>query len=103
MSALIQFDSKTVDRARNKVNNEIYLEGLRQSQLWGMDFDQLNTPNDWATFITYYASRAAYDGRDRKCTPQSFRDNMKKVAALAQSAMIMIDLMDRCAPRHYET
>ena len=103
MSALIQFDSKTVDEARDKVNNEIYLEGLRQSQLWGMDFDQLNTPNDWVAFITYYAGIAAYDGRNRKYTPQSFRDNMKKVAALAQSAMIMIDLMDRCAPRHYET
>lgn len=75
---------------------------LRAIDLWGIDFDDKNTANDWVAFITYYASTGAYSGRQEKYTPENFRKCLSKAAGLCLAAMLAIDRNGNCAPRHYE-
>lgn len=84
------------------IAKEVQQERDRQVRLWGLKFDAKNTPNDWAAYIINYVAKATYAGRDEVFTPEQFRANMMKVAAIAQAAVLMIDLNGGCAPRHYE-
>lgn len=84
------------------IAKEVQQERDRQFRLWGDDFDKKNTPNDWAAYIINYVAKATYAGRDEEFTSEQFRENMMKVAALAQGAVLMIDLHGKCADRHYE-
>ncbi|MCK5604263.1 hypothetical protein KAR91_20410 [Candidatus Pacearchaeota archaeon] len=86
----------------NDIANEVRKERDRQIRLWGTKFDAKNTANDWAAYIINYVAKATYAGRDETFSPRDFRINMMKVAALAQAAVLMIDLNGGCAPRHYE-
>ena len=70
-------------------------ERNRQQTLWRNDFDNLNTVNDWATFITRYANYATTGER-------SFHDAMVKVAAIALAAVETYDRNGGLAPCHYE-
>ena len=64
------------------IYNEIENERNYQIGRWGVEFDRLNTRNDWATFICFYATRGA-------------------VAALCVAAIERIDAGE-VAPRHYD-
>jgi len=81
---------------------EIDKEVSRQIKLWGFDFDDKNTANDWCSYICNYVAAGAYAGRNEEYTPEKFRKNLKKAACLCISAMLTIDRNGDCAPRHYE-
>lgn len=81
---------------------EIANERARQDALWGNDFDDKNTANDWGQFIVNYLGKATYDGRKKEYSPEKFRKNMLIVATLAVAAVEAVDRNGDCAPRHYE-
>jgi len=94
---------KSVGGYIRDISKEVRTEQDKAFRRWGDDFDKLNTPNDWHAFIGYYLGQATMDwAPDKDWTPAVFRENMKKVAALAQAAMLMVDLHGGCAPPHYE-
>jgi len=95
-------DETEVDADVDGISQEVRAERIRQIKLWGTEFDAKNTANDWAAYLINYISKATYVRRDEKYTPESFRANMLKVAALAQAAVLIIDRNGCCAPRHYE-
>ena len=84
------------------IAREVQIERERQIRLWGIEFDAKNTPNDWAAYIINYVAKATYAGRHEQFTNEQFRASMLKVSALAQGAVLMIDLNGKCADRHYE-
>ena len=65
-----------------------------QDNKWGAEFDLLNTPNDWVSYITSYTSKAVTLPWDR----ETFRKNILKVATLAVAVLER----DTYAPRHYD-
>lgn len=71
-------------------------ERLRQDNLWGDEFDQKNTYNDWHVYVARYISHAM------RSNAQDYQMNMVKAAAICQAAVLMIDRYGKCAPRHYE-
>ena len=81
---------------------EIAEERVRQVKLWGNDFDNKNTANDWAAYICNYVTSGAYAGREAKYTPEGFRTCLLKAATLCVAAVEAIDRNGDCAPRHYE-
>lgn len=84
------------------VETEVHLAVTRAIEMWGTEFDDKNTPNDWAAYICNYVAAGAYDGRQEKYTPERFRKHLAKAAGLCISAMLAIDRNGICAPRHYE-
>ena len=81
---------------------EIAEERARQVKLWGNDFDDKNTANDWVAYVCNYVAAGAYVGRQEKYTPKRFREHLAKAAGLCISAMLAIDRNGDCTPRHYE-
>lgn len=75
----------------NEVLMEIAQERQRQKDLaHGGDteaFDKANSRNDWVSYITAYAGRAADKCPRNERDKCDFRDVMKKVAALAVAAI----------------
>jgi hypothetical protein len=55
------------------------------------EFDKTNSKNDWVSYITAYAGRAADKVKRNETEGQKFRDNMVKVGALAQAAVEAYD------------
>lgn len=81
---------------------DIEAEVTRQLKLWGTEFDDKNTANDWCAYICNYVASGAYNGRQEKYTPERFQKHLKKAAALCVSAIVTIARNNDCAPRHYE-
>lgn len=81
---------------------EIESEVIRQLELWGTKFDDKNTANDWAAYIMNYVSKATYSGRKEEYSPEKFKENIKKAAAICVSAIAAVERNGDCAPRHYE-
>ena len=77
-------------------------ETFNQLKLWGTDFDDKNTANDWVAYITNYLASGAYSGRKELYTPEKFKGALVKAAALCVSAIASINRNGDCAPRHYE-
>lgn len=69
-----------------------------QKTIWGKEFDDKNTVNDWVTYIVHYASKAAMDSK----TVDKQREAMVKTATLAISAVQAFDRNNEFADRHYE-
>lgn len=88
---------------REQIIDAIMVERLRQQELWGNDFDDLNTPNDWVAYIVNYVATGAYDGRDKKYSPVKFREHLVKAATICVAAIETIDRNRDCAPRHYDS
>lgn len=91
-----------VPQEEGTVLDEVFSERMRQMRLWGNDFDDKNTANDWASYIMNYVAKGAYAGRQETYTPAKFRECLKKAATLCIAAMEAIDRNGDCAPRHYE-
>lgn len=83
-------------RAADGVVAEIMAERRRQDEMWGDEFDQKNTANDWHAYVSHYMSLAM------RSNAQDYCINMVKAAGIAQAAILMIDRYGQCAPRHYE-
>lgn len=81
---------------------EIEKERVRQRDLWGNDFDDKNTANDWAAYISNWVNVGAYSRRLEQFTSERFREHLIKAAALCIAAIEAIDRNGQCAPRHYE-
>ncbi len=85
---------------REQIFEEINKEREYQDQKWGSEFDDRNTVNDWATYISIYAGHAADMGNIHDIEQQ--RLHMLKVASLAVAALETFDRNNGFAPRHYE-
>lgn len=86
----------------SRIVDEIESEVIRQLELWGTEFDDKNTANDWSAYVTNYVAKATYSGRQEEYSPEKFKENMKKAAAICVSAIAAIERNGDCAPRHYE-
>lgn len=84
------------------VIDEVCQERQRQVDLWGNDFDDKNTANDWHAYVSHYLGNATYSGRHEEYSSEKFRENMKKAATICIAAIEAIDRNGDCAPRHYE-
>lgn len=85
-----------------EVINETQKQFERAVELWGFNFDDKNTANDWTAYICYYVTSGAYSGRQEAYTPKKFREHLAKAAGLCLAGMLAIDRNSDCAPRHYE-
>lgn len=88
---------------RADILEAISKERKRQDRLWGSEFDDKNTPNDWVAYITNYVAAGAYDGRHEKFTVEGFRANLLKAATVCVAAVETIDRNNgKLAKRHYD-
>ncbi len=89
------FDPKV---SREGIFQEVLNERESQDQKWGHAFDDRNTANDWAKYISDYAGGAA----PLKFSAANFRRKMVQVAALAFAAIETLERNGSIAPRHYD-
>ena len=88
---------------RCKVLAEVDYERQRQQELWGNDFDDLNTTNDWVAYICRYAAEGGYAGRKGEYTVARFRSFLVRAAALCCAAIETIDRNGgKLIHRHYD-
>ncbi|KKN77452.1 hypothetical protein LCGC14_0360110 [marine sediment metagenome] len=88
--------------SREQILNGISVERNRQDGLWGNDFDDKNTPNDWVAYVNNYLAQGAYDGRSEEYTVEKFRIALVKAATICVAAIEAIDRNGKCADRHYD-
>jgi hypothetical protein len=69
---------------------EVQAERDYQTGKWGTSFDDQNTPHQWMAYISSYGSRHLA-GNPALVDRAAFREDMKKVAALAVAAMEAFD------------
>lgn len=79
---------------QEKVFELIRIERRYQDGLWGKDFDDKNTPNDWVAYIAHYLGKAVLFPFNK----DKFRNALIKVAALAVAILEREDY----ASRHYD-
>jgi len=73
-----------------RIFDEVDAERDEQDTKWGADFDDRNTPYNWAAYIGQYSTRHLI-GDPRQVSEATFRADMVKVAALAIAAIESID------------
>lgn len=96
-------EAKTDDDIRSNILDQIDAERLRQQELWGNDFDDLNTANDWIAYICRYAAEGGYSGREKKYTVSRFRSFLVRCAAICCAAIETIDRNGgKLIHRHYD-
>lgn len=76
---------------------QVKAEMYYQESKWGTEFDDKNTPNDWASYFLPYISASCTQEIDLRKRCQA----LIKVAALAVSA-IMAQERVGIVPRHYD-
>lgn len=79
---------------RPEIFDAVETERAYQESKWGDTFDQLNTPNDWVTYIAKYLGQAVTLPWNRDI----FRTGLLKVMALCCAALER----ESYAPRHYD-
>jgi hypothetical protein len=84
---------------RQQIFDAISKERAYQDVLWGPTFDDYNTADDWATFITYYVTRSLVS---KKFDQDKFVVDLIKVAALAVAAIETCNRTRNFSPRHWE-
>jgi hypothetical protein len=84
---------------RDEIFTAIAAERNYQDSVWGTDFDDKNTPNDWVSYFPKYIARAC----TVEVTTQDFRSAMIKTAALAVAALEALERNDgELIKRHYD-
>jgi hypothetical protein len=83
---------------RAAILNELSRERDRQDTLWGHDFDDKNTLNDWISYITRYAGAAGSAAK----TPNAQRAFMFKATTIGLAALEAFGRNKGFPPRHYE-
>jgi hypothetical protein len=68
------------------VYDEVRAERAAQEARWGNEFDDKNTPYNWAAYLGQYATRSLI-GDPMQVARDKFRADMVKVAALAVAAI----------------
>lgn len=83
---------RPVSQVRQQALNDIYDERLQHQseQLDWSKLDEINTRNDFVSYIVAYAGRAANCGRNQDPT-LDFREMMVKVGALSLAAIEAYD------------
>jgi hypothetical protein len=81
---------------KEDVFDRITVERNYQDAKWGNEFDDKNTPSDWASFITYYATRSLLN--NQYFDLDNYLSDIVKVAALA----VAILEREKVAPRHWD-
>lgn len=84
--------------ARKEIFEAISAERDYQDGVWGTKFDDKNTPNDWATFLTQYAGKVA----PLQMETEVYRKNLVKVAAIAVAALEALERTGAPVKRHYD-
>ncbi len=97
---------------RTAIFDEIDTERKRQDGDMGHEFDDMNTPNDWVTFITRFLAIATDDSLGKVVqrynrepmldSDKRYRLNMLKTAAVCVSALEAFDRAQGTIARHYE-
>ncbi|KKN03282.1 hypothetical protein LCGC14_1109180 [marine sediment metagenome] len=88
---------------RTAIFDEIDAERKRQQEIWGDEFDDKNTPNDWLAFVTRYAARAAHLATVKSTeTNEAYRSDLIKAATVCVAALEAYDRQQGIVPRHYE-
>ena len=91
---------------RTAIFDEIDTERKRQDDLWGHEFNDKNTPNDWVTFIVRYLSIAADDRPLKREGGRGYaihyRLNLIKAATIVVAALEAYDRQQGTVRRHYE-
>jgi len=92
------------DDARDSIMEAVKAERARAHAMWGDEFDNKNTPNDWCAFVCRYAGEAIkMDRESKQFDVKRFKDNMAKVAGLAVAALEAVERTHgRLAKRHYD-
>lgn len=80
---------------RAEIFIKIDAERSYQEQKWGNEFDNLNTPNDWVSYLTKYLGKSV-NSHAKDCA--DFRGNILKVATMC----VAILEREQYAPRHYD-
>ena len=85
---------------------QVDFENLRNAieaaeKRWSHNFDDLNTLNDWNTYVGIYMARAT--AMENKDNPGIVYDALIKAAGLALSAAARLDGGLPMAPRHYDS
>lgn len=83
---------------REAIFDEINTERDRQNEMWGSDFDDKNTINDWTSYICRYVCNASRD----HCLPDQGRVFLLKAATLCVAAIETLDRNEKFALRHYD-
>ena len=83
--------------SREHILTEIDVERSRQDELWGHEFDDKNTINDFGSYITRYVSEATFAD-----SPERQREQLIKVAALSIATLEAFDRNNGFARRHYD-
>lgn len=91
-----EITEQCIEFTRNGIDMEPIIDAIlderkRQDDLWGKEFDDINTPNDWVAYITRYVSDGAYNGKDNKFDINHFRKRLVQSAALCVAAIESID------------
>ena len=77
---------------RTAIFDEIGTERKRQQKVWGNEFDDKNTPNDWLAFITRYAARAAHLATVKSTeTNEAYCSDLLKAATVCVAALEAFD------------
>lgn len=79
---------------REDIFRQIEMERDYQNARWGEDFDNLNTPNDWVSYIAKYLGNAV----TMPWNAEAFRRALLKVATLCVAALER----ENYPPRHYD-
>lgn len=80
-----------------EVADEVVSEVIRARAMWGTEFDEKNTLNDWVAFVNIYLANASKMG----ATSDEVKKGLRKAAGLVLSALYMAE-NDILAPRHYD-
>ena len=88
-----------ITEARTKILTEIDTEQAYALTQWGEKFDEENTINDWAAYITKYVGNAI--DFLNVGNPEQQKIKLIKAANLAINAAAHIEA-GKVAPRHYD-
>lgn len=81
----------------DEIFDQIRKERECQNAKWGVAFDDKNTANDWSSYVTRYNGNASF-----AATPNEWRTQVVKVAALAVAALEAFDRNGGLPGRHYD-
>ena len=82
----------------DEIFNDIRKERAKQEKMWGQEFDDKNTINDWCSFITRYAGYATtYD-----IGGHIQREELLKAVTIGIAAIQAFDRNGGFPQRHYD-
>lgn len=88
---------------REAIFHAINDERAYQDGQWGTEFDDLNTVNDWVTYINIYLSQAAAMNRTTKVLDMGrVSKNLLKAVSIGVAALEAIKRNGILALRHYD-